>query len=124
MNEVLCKVICHNLYVLIACIHEIGLDVPTLQLAERPSPDHHVAARPTAIPDTVSDRVPHIVGDYSRTHLDDFKIGWNKSSLVSFSEYGPSPNHMSAAIHDCRPSPRDKNPVASGASILNRIKNK
>jgi transposase len=28
-NEVLCKVIAHNLYVLIACIHEIGLDVPT-----------------------------------------------------------------------------------------------
>ncbi len=27
MNEVLCKVICHNLCVLIACIHEIGLDV-------------------------------------------------------------------------------------------------
>jgi hypothetical protein len=29
MNEVLCKVICHNLCVLISCIHEIGLDVPT-----------------------------------------------------------------------------------------------
>jgi transposase len=29
MNEVLCKVIAHNLCVLIACIHEIGLDVPT-----------------------------------------------------------------------------------------------
>ena len=28
MNEVLCKVIAHNLCVLIACIHEIGLDVP------------------------------------------------------------------------------------------------
>jgi len=27
-NEVLCKVIAHNLCVLIACIHEIGLDVP------------------------------------------------------------------------------------------------
>lgn len=27
-NEVLCKVVCHNLCVLIACIHEIGLDVP------------------------------------------------------------------------------------------------
>jgi hypothetical protein len=29
MNEVLCKVIAHNLCVLITCIHEIGLDVPT-----------------------------------------------------------------------------------------------
>ena len=29
INEVLCKVIAHNLRVLIACIHEIGLDVPT-----------------------------------------------------------------------------------------------
>ena len=29
INEVLCKVIAHNLCVLIACIHEIGLDVPT-----------------------------------------------------------------------------------------------
>ncbi len=29
INEVLCKVICHNLCVLISCIHEIGLDVPT-----------------------------------------------------------------------------------------------
>jgi transposase len=29
MNEVLCKVIAHNLCVLIACIHEIGLDTPT-----------------------------------------------------------------------------------------------
>ena len=28
MNEVLCKVIAHNLCVLIACIHEIGLEVP------------------------------------------------------------------------------------------------
>ena len=28
INEVLCKVIAHNLCVLIACIHEIGLDVP------------------------------------------------------------------------------------------------
>jgi hypothetical protein len=28
MNEVLGKVICHNLCVLIACIHEIGLSVP------------------------------------------------------------------------------------------------
>ncbi len=28
MNEVLCKVIAHNLCVLIACIHEIGLSVP------------------------------------------------------------------------------------------------
>ncbi len=28
MNEVLCKVICHNLCVLIACIHELGLPVP------------------------------------------------------------------------------------------------
>ena len=27
-NQVLCKVIAHNLCVLIACIHEIGLDVP------------------------------------------------------------------------------------------------
>jgi transposase len=27
-SEVLCKVIAHNLSVLIACIHEIGLDVP------------------------------------------------------------------------------------------------
>lgn len=31
MNEVLCKVIAHNLCVLIACIHEIGLDVPAFQ---------------------------------------------------------------------------------------------
>ena len=29
INEVLCKVICHNLCVLIACIHEIGLESPT-----------------------------------------------------------------------------------------------
>jgi transposase len=29
INEVLCKVIAHNLCVLIACIHEIGLDVPS-----------------------------------------------------------------------------------------------
>ncbi len=29
MNEVLCKVICHNLCVLISAIHEIGLDAPT-----------------------------------------------------------------------------------------------
>lgn len=29
LNEVLCKVICHNLCVLIACIYEIGLDKPT-----------------------------------------------------------------------------------------------
>ena len=28
-NEVLCKVIAHNLCVLISCIHEIGLEVPT-----------------------------------------------------------------------------------------------
>ena len=28
MNEVLCKVICHNLCVLIAAIHELGLPVP------------------------------------------------------------------------------------------------
>jgi hypothetical protein len=28
MNEVLCKMIAHNLCVLIACIHEIGLEVP------------------------------------------------------------------------------------------------
>ena len=28
MNEVLCKVIAHNLCVLIACVHEIGLDSP------------------------------------------------------------------------------------------------
>ncbi len=28
-NEVLCKVIAHNLCVLIACIHEVGLDVPS-----------------------------------------------------------------------------------------------
>ena len=33
VNEVLCKVIAHNLCVLIACIHEIGLDVP--QFAEK-----------------------------------------------------------------------------------------
>jgi transposase len=31
MNEVLCKVVAHNLCVLIACIHEIGLDVPTFR---------------------------------------------------------------------------------------------
>ncbi len=29
VNEVLCKVICHNLCVLISCIHEIGLEAPT-----------------------------------------------------------------------------------------------
>lgn len=29
MNEVLCKVIAHNLCVLIACIHELGLEVPS-----------------------------------------------------------------------------------------------
>jgi transposase len=28
INEVLCKVICHNLCVLISCIHELGLPVP------------------------------------------------------------------------------------------------
>jgi transposase len=28
MNEVLCKVICHNLCVLISCIHELGIPVP------------------------------------------------------------------------------------------------
>lgn len=31
MNEVLCKVIAHNLCVLIACIHELGLETPTFQ---------------------------------------------------------------------------------------------
>ena len=35
MNEVLCKVVAHNLCVLIACIHELGLDVP--QFATSPS---------------------------------------------------------------------------------------
>jgi hypothetical protein len=34
-NEVLCKVIAHNLCVLIACIHEIGLDVPTFAAQPR-----------------------------------------------------------------------------------------
>lgn len=29
INEVLCKVILHNLCVLISCIHEMGLDVPS-----------------------------------------------------------------------------------------------
>ena len=29
INEVLCKVIAHNLCVLIACIHEIGLEMPS-----------------------------------------------------------------------------------------------
>jgi transposase len=33
INEVLCKVICHNLCVLISCIHEIGLDVPAFASA-------------------------------------------------------------------------------------------
>ncbi len=33
MNEVLCKVVAHNLCVLIASIHELGLDVPTFQFA-------------------------------------------------------------------------------------------
>jgi hypothetical protein len=33
MNEVLCKVIAHNLCVLIACIHEIGLECPTFSAA-------------------------------------------------------------------------------------------
>jgi hypothetical protein len=28
VNEVLCKVICHNLCVLIASIHELGLEMP------------------------------------------------------------------------------------------------
>jgi transposase len=32
INEVLCKVFAHNLVVLIACIHEIGLDVPEFAL--------------------------------------------------------------------------------------------
>jgi hypothetical protein len=31
MNEVPCKVIAHNLCVLIACIHEIGLDAPAFR---------------------------------------------------------------------------------------------
>lgn len=29
LNEVLCKVVCHNLCVLISAIHEIGLETPT-----------------------------------------------------------------------------------------------
>jgi hypothetical protein len=29
VNEVLCKVVCHNLPVLIASIHELGLDAPS-----------------------------------------------------------------------------------------------
>lgn len=33
MNEVLCKVIAHNLCCLIAAIHEIGLEVPTFASA-------------------------------------------------------------------------------------------
>ena len=33
MNEVLCKVIAHNLCVLIACIHEIGLECPSFVAA-------------------------------------------------------------------------------------------
>jgi transposase len=33
MNEVLCKVVAHNLCVLIACIHELNLPVPTFALA-------------------------------------------------------------------------------------------
>jgi transposase len=32
INEVLCKVIAHNLCVLIACVHEIGLDSPAFGL--------------------------------------------------------------------------------------------
>jgi hypothetical protein len=28
INEVLCKVVCHNLCVLIASIHELGLTIP------------------------------------------------------------------------------------------------
>jgi len=35
INEVLCKVICHNLCVLISCIHEIGLDMPTFNTQPR-----------------------------------------------------------------------------------------
>jgi transposase len=38
MNEILCKVIAHNLCVLIACIYELGLESPTFstmpQIAE------------------------------------------------------------------------------------------
>ncbi|HUY63995.1 MAG TPA: transposase [Acidimicrobiales bacterium] len=34
MNEILCKVIAHNLCVLIASIHELGLDVPTFAAIE------------------------------------------------------------------------------------------
>ena len=34
-NEVLCKVIAHNLCVLIACIHEIGLEMPQFATAVR-----------------------------------------------------------------------------------------
>jgi hypothetical protein len=33
VNEILCKVIAHNLCVLITCIHEIGLECPTFSLA-------------------------------------------------------------------------------------------
>jgi hypothetical protein len=38
MNEVLCKVICHNLCVLISCIHEIGLDCPSFAVTPQPLP--------------------------------------------------------------------------------------
>ncbi|MCU1495571.1 MAG: transposase family protein [Acidimicrobiaceae bacterium] len=37
MNEVLCKVIAHNLCVLIACIREIGPEMPRFGLAEIPA---------------------------------------------------------------------------------------
>jgi len=30
MNEIMCKVICHNLCVLISCIHEIRLLTPEI----------------------------------------------------------------------------------------------
>jgi hypothetical protein len=33
MNEVLCKVVAHSLCVLIACIHEIGLETPAFSEA-------------------------------------------------------------------------------------------
>ncbi len=36
-NEVLCKVIAHNLCVLIACIHELNLPVPEFATHEAPS---------------------------------------------------------------------------------------
>jgi hypothetical protein len=33
ISEILCKVIAHNLCVLIACVHEIGMPMPSFDMA-------------------------------------------------------------------------------------------